>query len=118
MPAGVFSELPSLSFLLLGGNPGSEGFRPIANAGADQTAEAGQVVTLTATAGEDDPWGDNVRYVWTRTDDSGSDLTLMDADTASPSFVMPEGATELEFELRVTGRAATTTPNTSSAPTA
>ena len=104
LPAGVFSELPTLSLLYLDGNPGSEGFRPIADAGADQTAGTGQVVTLTATASGDDPWGDNVRYVWTRTDNSGSDLTLMDAETASPSFVMPEGATELEFELRVTGR--------------
>ena len=59
---------------------------------------------MTATAGEDDPWGDNVRYVWTRTDNSGVSLTLMDAETASPSFVMPAGATGLEFELRVTGR--------------
>ena len=104
LPAGVFSGLPSLRFLYLDGNPGSEGFRPIADAGADQTAGTGQVVTLTATASDDDPWGDNVRYVWTRTDNSGSELTLMDAETASPSFVMPAGATELEFELRVTGR--------------
>ena len=104
LPAGVFSELPTLSLLYLDGNPGSEGFRPIADAGADQTAAAAQVVTLTATASGDDPWGDNVRYVWTRTDNSGSDLTLMDAETASPSFVMPAGATGLEFELRVTGR--------------
>ena len=104
LPAGVFSGLPSLRFLYLDGNPGSEGFRPIADAGADQTAVAAQVVILTATASGDDPWGDNVRYVWTRTDNSGSELTLMDAETASPSFVMPAGATGLEFELRVTGR--------------
>ena len=104
LPAGVFSGLPSLIFLYLDGNPGSEGFRPIADAGADQTAAAAQVVTLTATASGDDPWGDNVHYVWTRTDNSGSELTLMDAETASPSFVMPAGATGLEFELRVTGR--------------
>ena len=104
LPAGVFSGLPALRFLYLDGNPGSEGFRPIADAGADQTAVAAQVVTLTATASGDDPWGDNVRYVWTRTDNGGSSLTLMDAETANPSFVMPEGATELEFELRVTGR--------------
>ena len=106
LPGGVFSGLPALGFLYLNDNSGSEGFRPIANAGADQTAVAGQVVTLTATASDADPWGDNVRYVWTRTDNSGSDLTLMDAETASPSFVMPAGATRLEFELRVTGRGA------------
>ena len=104
LPAGVFSGLTALNFLFLGNNPGSEGFRPMANAGADQTSGDGQVVTLTATVSGDDPWGDNVRYVWTRTDNSGSDLTLMDAETASPSFVMPAGATGLEFELRVTGR--------------
>ena len=48
--------------------------------------------------------GDNVSYVWRRTDNSGSDLTLMAADTASPSFVMPAGATGLEFKLKVTSR--------------
>ena len=104
LPRGVFSGLTALKFLSLEGNPGSEGFRPIANAGADQTAGAGQVVTLTATASDEDPWGDNVSYAWRRTDNSGSSLTLMGAETASPSFVMPAGATELEFELRVTGR--------------
>ena len=107
LPGGVFSGLTGLSTLELGGNSGSEGFRPIANAGADQTAGAGQAVTLMATASDDDPWGDNVSYVWTRTDNSGSDLTLMNAETASPSFVMPEGATGLEFELSVTGRGGT-----------
>ena len=106
LPAGAFSALTALNILLLDGNPGSEGFRPIADAGADQTAVVAQVVTLTATASDDDPWGDNVRYVWTRTDNSGSELTLMDAETANPSFVMPAGATGLEFELRVTGRGA------------
>ena len=106
LPASAFSGLPALVLLLLDGNPGSESFRPIADAGADQTAGADQVVTLTATASDVDPWGDNVRYVWRRTDNSGSDLTLMDAETASLSFVMPAGATGLEFELRVTGRGA------------
>ena len=104
LPAGVFSGLPALRFLFLDRTPGGEGFLPIANAGADQTAVPGQVVTLTATASGDDPWGDNVSYAWRRTDNSGSSLSLMGANTASPSFVMPEGATGLEFELRVTGR--------------
>ena len=102
LPGGIFSGLAALENLDLSGNLGV--FRPIANAGADQTAVAGQVVALAATVSDDDPWGDNVSYAWRRTDDSGSDLTLMDAETASLSFVMPEGATELEFELVVTGR--------------
>ena len=111
LPGGVFSGLPALNLLSLNGNPGIEGFRPIANAGADQTAGAGQVVTLMATASDADPWGDNVSYAWTQTDNSGNVLPLMGADTASPSFVMPAGAivmsagvAGLEFELRVTGR--------------
>ena len=104
LPGGVFSGLTDLQLLLLDGNPGSESFRPIANAGPDQTAVAAQVVTLTATASDADPWGDNVAMAWRRTDNSGSSLNLMGAETASLSFVMPAGVAGLEFELRVTGR--------------
>ena len=104
LPAGIFSGTRALADLRLHGNPGSEGFLPIANAGADQTVDAGQIVTLTATASDADPWEDNVRYAWAQIDNGGGVATLRDADTARPSFVMPAGATALEFELTVTGR--------------
>ena len=103
LPAGIFSGTRALADLRLHGNPGSRGFLPIANAGADQTVEAGQIATLAATASDTDPWGDNVRYAWAQIDNSGNAVVLMDADTARPSFVMPAGATALEFELTVTG---------------
>ncbi len=105
LPAAVFSDLRALQFLFLQGNPGSADFLPIANAGADQIAEAGQSVTLRATASDADPWGDNVAYAWAQTDTSGSVVNLTGAGTDQLSFVMPANAAgELEFELTVTGR--------------
>ena len=104
LPAGVFNDLRSLDILRLENNPGSGGFRPIANAGADQVAEAGQLLTLRATASAVDPWGDNVAYSWTQTDNSGTRAELTGAGTATVSFIMPAGVSELEFKLRVTGR--------------
>ena len=112
LPGGVFNELRSLDNLRMGDNPGSvgfdnpgsAGFRPIADAGADQASEAGRVVTLRAVISDADSWGDNVAHAWTQTDNSGAMAELTGADTATPGFVMPAGATELEFELRTTGR--------------
>ena len=103
LPAGIFSGTRALADLRLHGNPGSRGFLPIANAGADQTVDAGQIATLAATVSDTDPWGDNVRYAWAQIDNGGSAVVLMGDDTARPSFVMPAGATALEFELTVTG---------------
>ncbi len=104
LPAGIFNDLMALQSLSLHNNPGSDGFVPIAHAGPDQAAATGQAVTLRATASEIDPWGNNVAYAWTQSDSSGNAVNLVDAATAQPSFVMPAGAVDLEFELRVTGR--------------
>ncbi len=104
LPAGIFSDLRALRVLLLYNNPGSDGFVPIAHAGPSQVVATGQTVTLRATASKIDPWGNNVAYAWTQSDSSGNAVNLVDAATAQPSFVMPAGAAELEFELRVTGR--------------
>ena len=104
LPAGLFSGLRALIYILLLNNPGSEDFLPIANAGADRVVDAGQIATLTATASDADPWGDNVSYAWAQIDNGGGVVTLKDGKTARPSFVMPAGATALEFELTVTGR--------------
>ena len=104
LPARLFSDLRVLETLFLQGNPGSEDFLPTANAGADQSIGAGHIVTLTATASDADPWGDNVRYAWAQIDNSGDAVDLMGIDTAHLSFYMPADATALEFELTVTGR--------------
>ena len=104
LPAGIFSGTRNLVGLHLQDNPGGEGFLPIASAGADQVVEAGQIAILTATVSDTDPWGDNVSYAWAQIDNGGDLVTLRDADTALPSFVMPAGATALEFKLTVTGR--------------
>ena len=104
LPAGLFNDLRSLGNLRLANNLSSGSFRPIANAGANQVAEAGRVVTLRAVVSDVDPWGDNAAYSWTQTDNSGVMARLTGAGTATPGFVMPAGAAELEFEFRVTGR--------------
>ena len=104
LPAGVFNDLRALRTLDLSGNPGSANFAPLADAGADQAAEVDQVVALRAAANAVDPWGDNVALAWTQTDGSGVMAELTGAGTATPGFVMPAGAAELEFELRVSGR--------------
>ena len=104
LPAGVFSDLSPLRTLDLSGNPGSGAFLPIADAGANQAVEAGRVFPLSATASDTGPWGDNVAYSWVQTDNSGVMAELTGAGTATPSLVVPRGTTELEFELRITGR--------------
>ena len=104
LPAGVFSDLRSLRTLDLSGNPGSSAFLPIADAGAGQAVEAGQVLILRALASDTDPWGDNVAHSWVQTDNSGVRVELTGVDTATLSFVAPASVVELEFELRVTGR--------------
>ncbi len=104
LPTGVFSEFRALRSLFLENNPGSADFLPVANAGADQTAEAGQTVTLRATTSGTDPWGDNVTYAWVQSDNSGNIVDLTGAGSARASFVMPADATELEFKFTVTGR--------------
>ena len=104
----MFEDLVALRTLDLSDNPGSGGFLPIVDAGADRAAESGSVVPLRATASAIDPqtdyWGDNVAHAWTQIDARGARVELTGADTATPTFVMPAGAAELEFELRVTGR--------------
>jgi hypothetical protein len=74
---------------------------PVADAGADQTANEGDAVSLDAT-GSADPDGDPISFLWIQT--AGPAVTLSGADTATPSFTAPEvdstGAI-LTFELTV-----------------
>jgi hypothetical protein len=74
--------------------------KPHANAGADQTVDEGEWVTLD---GEDsyDPNGDELDYSWTQT--SGQGVDLQDADEVQTQFRAPSvnDDTSLKFELRV-----------------
>ncbi len=76
---------------------------PIADAGEDHTAFAGEVVTLDGTGSSDPDPDDVLSYSWTQEGEPAVSLT--GADTAQPTFVAPEVAAEgtaLIFTLTVT----------------
>ncbi len=59
---------------------------PTANAGADQTVDEGDNVTLDGT-GSADPNGDTITYLWSQTQDPT--VTLSSSVSASPTFDAP-----------------------------
>jgi hypothetical protein len=59
---------------------------PIADAGADQTANAGDVVTLNGS-GSMDPAGSSLSYTWVQT--GGQTVTIANAATAQATFTAP-----------------------------
>ncbi len=73
---------------------------PIANAGPDQSVLSGASVTLDGRASSD-PNGDSISYQWVRT--AGPAVTLVGANTATPSFTAPTvtAATVFTFSLVV-----------------
>ncbi|WP_152418304.1 malectin domain-containing carbohydrate-binding protein, partial [Halorubrum aidingense] len=73
---------------------------PTADAGADQTVEEGDSVTLDAS-GSSDPDGDQLGYTWTQT--AGPDAGLSQSDGETTTFTAPEvdSATTLTFEVSV-----------------
>ncbi len=76
----------------------------VADAGPDQTVDDRTTVTLDGTGSQ----GEGLTYSWTQL--SGPAVALVGADTATPSFEVPdldEDAT-LEFQLTVTGTPYTT----------
>jgi len=81
---------------------------PTADAGDDQTVAEGDSVKLDAT-GSSDADGDDLSYAWTQT--GGTDVTLSDDGTATPSFAAPDvDANEtLAFEVEVSDGNATAT---------
>ncbi len=105
LPSDIFDKLTALTGLALQNNPGAP-FKPVANAGTDQSVTTGAAVTLAGTA--TGPWGDNVTWQWTQVDGASSNtpvttgVTLAGADSASASFTAPDAAATLHFRLIAT----------------
>ncbi len=74
--------------------------RPVADAGANQTVDEGDTVSLNGT-GSSDPEGDTLSYAWSQT--SGTTVTLTGGSTSSPTFTAPQvtADTSLVFTLTV-----------------
>lgn len=81
---------------------------PTADAGADQTVDEGDSVTLDAS-GSSDPDGDQLGYTWTQT--AGPDVSLSQSDGETTTFTAPEvdSETTLAFEVSVSDGQATDT---------
>ncbi len=71
---------------------------PTANAGDDQTVQAGAVVTLDGS-GSSDPDGDALAYLWRQT--GGAPVTFT-ADVSVTTFTAPSSTDVLTFTLTVT----------------
>ena len=76
---------------------------PSANAGTNQQVNESQLAQLDGSASSDSD-GSIASYSWQQVDSSGYAVTLIDADSAKPSFTTPEVAadTDLIFQLTVT----------------
>jgi len=71
---------------------------PTADAGIDQTVDAGDPVDLDGSASSDD--GSIVSYAWLQT--VGTSVSLNNGNTATPDFTAPAAADVLTFQLSVT----------------
>ncbi len=106
-PDGVFERFRSLRSITLFGNPGSDSFRPLANAGPERTVRVGETVTLDGIATDGGPFGTNLIFAWLQAEEDAIPITLTGADTATPTFIVPTDApvgSVFRFDLRVTGR--------------
>ena len=72
---------------------------PTADAGADQSVQAGATVTLDGTGSSDPDTGDTIAYSWSQT--SGTTIALSDPSATSPTFTAPSANSTLVFELEV-----------------
>jgi len=80
---------------------------PSAEAGANQTVEEGESVTLAGSG--TDPEDQGLTYTWVQT--GGPSVTLDDANATSPTFEAPEGLanSDITFELQVSDGTNTST---------
>ena len=74
---------------------------PHASAGADQSVNEGDVVTLDASASSDPDPGDTLTYAWARTGGTGPAVTLSDPAAVKPTFTAPDNWTYV-FQVTVT----------------
>lgn len=70
----------------LGGGDPEENRPPVADAGADQSAEPGALIVLDGSASSD-PDGDPLTFAWTLDAPAGSAAALSDPAAVSPSFL-------------------------------
>ena len=101
LPDDLLRPLTQLEIVELYGNPGFAGFAPVVEAIPEQSfvrGQWGQRVDLEAVLGAS-PWGDNVIWTWPQT---GSSVTLNDADTATPWFTAPTVDADTTFNLKAT----------------
>ncbi len=71
---------------------------PFADAGSDQFAEGGSTVQLDGAASFD-PDGDTLTFNWAQT--SGTAVSLIGGQTATPTFIAPNEDGSMSFELTV-----------------
>ena len=113
LPERVLEPLTGLTALDLSLNPGSAGFLPRADAGADVTVSAGGTVTLGGPGTGRDPWGTNADYRWVEVDADGNEVAaaertegLSGESAREARFTAPALAEErvLRYRLAVQGR--------------
>ena len=86
MSDGVLSDTATLTFT-------TTNSPPVANAGADQTAPVGTLVTLSG-AGSSDVDGDALTYAWTIVDAPANSIAaLSDPASVGPTFVIDRAGT-------------------------
>ena len=113
LPERVLEPLTGLTALDLSLNPGSAGFLPRADAGADVAVSAGGTVTLGGPGTGRDPWGTNADYRWVEVDADGNEVAAEDrtvglsGETAREARFTAPALTEeqvLRYRLAVQGR--------------